>query len=288
LADDKGLTLEIEPLDRPIWLHTDRVKLGRVLGNLIGNAIKFTPHGAVFVAAHLQSDSDRRIEISVRDTGIGIAQGNLDQIFDEFAQLHNPERDRNKGTGLGLAICKRLVEVMGGEINVTSLPGEGSIFKIRLQSSCLAVRLDATFVSQYAETRTSRAKSSGHQRLKGLHIMLVEDHASTRDGTAQILRQEGASVMEAETGKDALSKMMGTAPAEHVVVLLDMMLPDMDGREVLKRLLPQMKERVKGVIVLTGDVTSLRLSEIEELGADGLIAKPIDVEKLISALQSYL
>jgi signal transduction histidine kinase len=130
LARQKDLSIRVEPLPEAIVLRTDRIKLARVLGNLIGNAIKFTDKGEVRVSA--ARDGDGSVEISVADTGIGIAPEYLSHIFDEFFQLRNPERDRSKGTGLGLTICKRLVDAMGGGLRVHSTPGHGSRFVVTL------------------------------------------------------------------------------------------------------------------------------------------------------------
>ena len=131
LARDKGLTLQFDvPPGEPLVVRTDRIKLARVLGNLIGNAIKFTERGDVRIDAHRNGDNS--IRISVADTGIGIAPEYLSHIFDEFFQLRNPERDRAKGTGLGLTICKRLVDAMGGTLEVKSEPGAGSTFTLTL------------------------------------------------------------------------------------------------------------------------------------------------------------
>ncbi len=282
LAQDKGLQLILEPLERPIWVHTDRVKLGRVLGNLLGNGIKFTSQGSVILSASILPHPDRRLVICVTDTGIGIEPEQLSQIFDEFAQLHNPERDRSKGTGLGLAICKRLVEVMGGQIAVQSQPNKGTVFQVILSSATVVVRLDATYGTPLVE-HMSKAASSSSLRLAGLHVLLVEDHASTRDGTARILRQEGAVVTEAHDGRAALDALKSV---KIQVVLLDMMLPDVDGREVLKEIQSNPPVGLKGILVLTGDLTRERLSEIKQFGADGLIGKPVDIFKLISALES--
>jgi signal transduction histidine kinase len=132
LARQKDLSIHVEPLGEAIVLRTDRIKLARVLGNLIGNAIKFTDKGEVRVSA--SRDGDGSVEISVADTGIGIAPEYLSHIFDEFFQLRNPERDRSKGTGLGLTICKRLVDAMGGALRVHSTPGQGSKFVVTLPS----------------------------------------------------------------------------------------------------------------------------------------------------------
>src|SRR5262249_46172030 len=129
LAQDKGLDLTCQPLERPVWLRTDRVKLGRVLGNLIGNAIKFTESGRIEVGATLAAH-DHGVLIRVTDTGIGIEPEHAEHIFDEFAQLRNPARDRTKGAGLGLAICKRLIQAMGGTIAVDSSPGQGTTIAV--------------------------------------------------------------------------------------------------------------------------------------------------------------
>jgi len=130
VAREKGLCLEFAPPAVPVRVRADRIKLSRVVGNLLGNAIKFTQRGSVRLEAGL--DGSGWADVRVTDTGVGIAPEHQQTIFDEFFQLGNPERDRNKGTGLGLAICKRLVDAMGGRISVDSKPGEGSTFTVSL------------------------------------------------------------------------------------------------------------------------------------------------------------
>ena len=130
LARQKDLTIRVDPPEESIVLRTDRIKLARILGNLIGNAIKFTDKGEIRISAGRNGDGS--IEMTVADTGIGIAPEHLAHIFDEFFQLRNPERDRAKGTGLGLTICKRLVDAMGGTLQVQSTPGQGSVFVVKL------------------------------------------------------------------------------------------------------------------------------------------------------------
>ena len=130
LARQKGLSLEVQLPSDPIVLRADRIKLGRVIGNLIGNAIKFTDQGGIQLGAHRNGDGS--VVVSVADTGVGIAPEHLSHIFDEFFQLRNPERDRTKGSGLGLTICKRLVDAMGGKLDVQSRPGQGSTFSVTL------------------------------------------------------------------------------------------------------------------------------------------------------------
>jgi signal transduction histidine kinase len=278
LAQDKGLELTVEPPAQPIWLRTDRVKLARCLGNLLGNAIKFTEAGRIEVSTALAPD--RRLLIRVPDTGIGIPAEHQERIFDEFAQLRNPARDPTRGTGLGLAICKRLVEVMGGSVGVESRPGEGSVFTLTLPASCVLLRLDASFPPRSAVPRNT---SDGRPALSGMRLLLVEDHAATREGTAQLLRDEAAVVLEAPDGHSAL-RLLREEKVE--VLLLDMMLPDIDGREVLKALRGNRPAGLRAVLVMTGDLTSERLEEVQRLGADALIGKPIDVPKLIATLRT--
>jgi PAS domain S-box-containing protein len=274
LAQEKGLLLAAEPLPHAIWLRSDAVKLGRVLGNLIGNAIKFTERGSIAVSAGVEDG--RGLWIRVEDTGIGIAAHELPRIFDEFAQLRNPERDRYKGTGMGLAICHRLVSVMGGRIEVLSEPGKGASFTVHLPAHVL--------VSRWPEARP-RPRSAPQRTggLTGLRVLLVEDHAATREGTARILASEGATVSEAA---DAASALAALAREETDALLLDMMLPDLDGREILKAVRERRPPSLKALLVLTGDLTTERLAEVKTLGADGLIGKPISVAELVETLEA--
>ena len=135
LARDKGLDLKVVPAARPLRVRADRIKLSRVIDNLIGNAVKFTEAGEIRLEAARLDDG--RAQVRVTDTGIGIEARDLANIFDEFFQLRNPERDRTKGTGLGLAICRRLVDAMGGELTVHSEPGRGSTFAVTLPATAV-------------------------------------------------------------------------------------------------------------------------------------------------------
>ena len=130
LAREKGLALVYSTAHASVQLRTDRIKLSRVLGNLVGNAIKFTEKGTVRVDSSRTADGGLAIQVS--DSGIGIAPEHLRHIFDEFFQLRNPERDRNKGIGLGLTICKRLVDALGGRLEVQSTVNQGSTFSVFL------------------------------------------------------------------------------------------------------------------------------------------------------------
>jgi signal transduction histidine kinase/CheY-like chemotaxis protein len=278
MADSRGVELIVQPASPPVWLYTDRVKLARVFANLIENAIKFTPRGTVRVSA--ERTPDRKVRIRVADTGVGIAPEHLARIFDEFIQVRNPERDVNKGSGLGLAICKRLVDLLGGTIDVQSVPGTGATFTVELPSSAIAVRLDS---APPTPTRSDAPTPGG--RLPQLRVLLVEDHRVTREGTRDLLKQEGAAVVEASDGAHAL-KLLRDASFE--VVILDLMLPDMDGNEILESLHSKRPSGLKGVLVLTGDLHEGRFPELRRLQPDTLIQKPVDIEKLVRVLQTFV
>lgn len=277
LAKDKGLNLVVEEIQRPVWMRSDRVKLARVLGNLLGNAIKFTEQGTIRIGAKITQDQQRRLVIHVADSGIGISPDHLDWIFDEFAQVQNPARDRSKGSGLGLAICKRIVELLDGEISIQSELGMGSQFTVTLPASSIVMRTEV--ISPVA--KPTAPVSDGPLDLK---ILLIEDHSATRDGTSQLLREEGANVTEAADGKTGLNI---AAKEDFDVILLDMMLPDLDGREILRIFQSDRPERLRGILVLSGDLTNERMSEIKSLGADGFIGKPIELAKLLQTLRSF-
>ncbi|HET6882351.1 MAG TPA: ATP-binding protein, partial [Pirellulales bacterium] len=282
LAAQKGLPLVVPPSKDEVRVRTDRVKLARILGNLIGNALKFTDQGEIRIEVELLPSQERRLLIRVIDTGMGIEAKHLESIFDEFAQIHNPARDRNKGSGLGLAICKRLLDVMGGTIEVASEAGRGSVFTVALPASCV-VSTSISTEGPVPAVVPSAARATSATPL-GLKLLLVEDHASTREGTAMLLRQEGATVVEAPDGQTALSKLS----QEHFdAVLIDMMLPDLDGADVIRAIRGNDGRHARlPVFVLTGDLTQSRLAEVAALEVAALIEKPIDIADLVERLRA--
>lgn len=278
LARSQGLQLLTTASPEKIWLRADRLKLARVVGNLIGNAIKFTEAGSVRVECLRLPDGGAAIRVI--DTGVGVAPEHLERIFDEFYQLRNPERDRTKGTGLGLAICKRLVETMGCEITAQSELGKGSTFTIFIPQHMIIPA-----PAQPAAAVGAQSAKLGGGALAGLHILLVEDHQMTRKATAQLLASEGAIVMQADGGRAAIHMLAHESPQ---VLLLDLMLPDVDGSEVLRLLEDNRPKSLKCILAVSGDVSPARQEQIRQLGADGLVAKPVDLAQLIDAIRSVL
>jgi signal transduction histidine kinase len=277
LAQEKGLTLDYETQGSTLWIRADRVKISRIMSNLVGNAIKFTRSGGIVIRSGINAEGQAYFQVS--DTGVGISREHLSRIFEEFTQLHNPERDRFKGTGLGLAISKRLVEAMGGTIGVQSIEGRGSTFTVTLPKSIVVASSDADRAARRI------VPDLPDPTLTGLRVLLVEDHVSTRWATSQILLAEGAIVLEAADGTRAMG-MLYQADAD--VILLDMMLPDMDGLRILEAIRDKRPTRLRKIFVLTGDATTERVSQVTQLGADGIVSKPIDVDGLIKLLRTVM
>ncbi|MBB5350431.1 signal transduction histidine kinase/CheY-like chemotaxis protein [Haloferula luteola] len=273
LAEKKELKFTADfPCDE-ILVRSDRTKLSRVLGNLISNAIKFTERGEVRL--HGERQKNGSIVLSVIDTGIGIPGDQIDSIFDEFHQLQNPERNRDKGAGLGLAICRRLVENLGFTLKVESLVGVGSNFSITLPASSLTLSHPSGRIVSPEPDRDAPSP------LNGVRILLVEDHDTARQVTSELLATEGAFVHQAANGREALEKLVETDPE---ILLLDLNLPDFDGTEILKSLQVKRSDTLQSIFVVSGDVRPERIEEVKLLGADELIAKPVTVEKLRAAL----
>lgn len=282
IARDKGIELTFESKSDDARVQTDRVKLARVLGNLIGNALKFTERGYVRVESLLTEDPRRRLLVRVNDTGVGIAPEHLASIFDEFAQMNNPARDRGKGSGLGLAICRRLLDVMGGMVEVESELGRGTTFTVALPASTLVPgAITPPRGSDVGPARDGETASDRPEPLD-MSILLVEDHTGSRDGTARLLREEGATVTEAADGHTAIRLL---AEQTFDVVLADMMLPDVDGREVI-RAAREGGGPAPFILVLTGDLTAERRAEIDKQNVDGLVEKPIKIGRLIARLRA--
>lgn len=274
-AEAKGLGLVCDVPRPDLWMHTDRMKLARILGNLIDNGIKFTTTGEVRVTA--RRAADRGVEIRVEDTGPGIVPDDRGRIFDEFFQSRNPARDGARGRGLGLAICRRLVTAMGGAIALESEVGRGAAFIVHLPPSCV--------VPARPTARVEAAPLAPPPSLGGLRILLVEDHASTREALATLLAAEGASVTEAPDAGSAIDALEGTNPH---VVLLDLMLPDMDGTEVLKAMRERRPPALHGIFVLSGDFASREPEGFTRLGATVVIAKPVDPDRLLAELRMFV
>ena len=231
-AWEKGIELGcLIDEDAPAGILGDKARLRQVLLNLLSNAVKFTEAGEVVVLVHAEpSGSDSyRLELSVRDTGIGIAPDRMDRLFTSFSQVDTSTTRRFGGTGLGLAISKRLVELMGGTISVESEQGGGSTFLI-----ALAV--------EAAEAPSPIPLNDGLSHLAGKRILVVDDNATNREIVSRHARSWGMEPVVAGLPSEALALV--EAGERFDVAVLDMMMPEMDGLALAARD-PQPPERAR-------------------------------------------
>jgi CheY-like chemotaxis protein/anti-sigma regulatory factor (Ser/Thr protein kinase) len=265
----KGLDVRLDPGDLAgATLETDRAKLKQILCNLMSNALRYTEHGHVRVFARRADD---QVRIAVEDTGVGIDPADQQRVFDEFATLSNPRRPTGEGTGLGLAICRRLANLLRGEITLESTPGRGSTFTLVLPASVLTTAPAAPDGPAAAE-----APSSGV-------ILVAEDHLASRQTLAKVLRRMGYRVLEAGNGRDALALIREERP---LAVLMDINMPIMDGIEATTELRADPRYRDLPIFALTGDVSVINQRRIGEAGVDGYLEKPVTWDAMKQSLSS--
>ncbi|PYE53812.1 ATP-binding protein [Deinococcus yavapaiensis] len=243
-----------EPLDVP-RLSTDEGKVSQVLRNFIANALKFTSHGDVRVSASYDA-SRGVVRFAVRDTGIGIAPGDREKLFQDFSQLRTPMMKVPRGTGLGLSIARTFTELLGGHVGVISTLGEGSEFFAVLPAVYAGIA--ASNVPLVLPEQDGSAVQSGT-------VLLVDDQASDRYLLRTLLQREGFTVQEAHHGQAGLSAARTRA---HRVIVLDLNLPDVSGQEVLQALRADEATRDVPVLIVTSQpLTDALHREFQALGA---------------------
>jgi len=271
LAVEKGLDLAVR-VDDVSTLYSDKEKIYQVLLNLLSNAVKFTETGVITVSVHCE---DERIAFSVQDTGIGIAASERENIFDEFRQVDGSTTRQHEGTGLGLAICRRLALLLGGEISVESIPGEGSTF---------ALSLPLRFPEPEARSLELRASSA---LLTGKHVspspvstgqtvLVVDDEPGVCELLSGFLVASGYEVVTTQDGAEALRLAEELHP---FAITLDVLMPNMDGWEVLAKL--KGSESTADIPVIVVSVSEDRATG-NALGATAFVVKPITKELLLA------
>lgn len=266
----------------PEALVLDEVRIRQILFNLIGNADKFTEKGFIKVAVNklLIDEANAIIDfsITVEDSGIGIPEKDIEEIFESFKQHDALDTRRFGGTGLGLAICKKLAMAMGGEISVKSVLGEGSVFEIILQNIPIAASKESVLSLE----ESLKLENISFEQAK---ILVVDDIESNREVLQEMLPKVGLSVMAAENGKIALELISETKPD---LIFMDIRMPVLDGIQATLKLKANPETENIPVIALTAS-SSIQDKEITlESGFDGLLTKPYEVSELISILSKFL
>jgi PAS domain S-box-containing protein len=282
LCDEKGLHLEIT-LDRklPERVVTDAEKLAQALRNLLSNAVKFTRRGRITV--HAAPGKGETVTIAVRDTGIGIPADRLETIFEEFQQLDSSDSREFGGTGLGLTIARRLVAMLGGEINVESKFGRGSCFKVIVPQRLAELPVEErTVEAGGVEAQPSDFDSSRKSRPL---LLVVDDDADAQYAMQFLLEEEGFEVAYATSGSEALTLARKIRPD---AILLDMMMPGMDGYKTTEALKNDPATRAIPVIATTAKAMRGDREKVLQAGCDDYLAKPFEAAELLSCVNRWV
>ena len=268
-AEAKGLKLTVERADAKGWVAIDPVRVRQALFNLVGNAVKFALSGEVGIRARLhEMDGCQRLRIEVHDTGVGISKDAQASLFQRFSQADGSTTRRFGGTGLGLAITQRLAEMMGGEVGVESVLGQGSCFWIDIAAPpAEAVRAEVVAESGY---------------LDGLSILVVEDNAMNRMIAGKMLENLGATVSTAEDGERGVE---AAANGNFDLILMDIQMPGIDGVEATRRIrLLEGPAKDLPIIALTANVMAHQRQDYLAAGMNGVVGKPINPNALRSEI----
>ncbi len=275
-AKDKGLELKFSSGSADVVLFADVLLLERVLRNLIDNAIQYTQEGTVSVA--WDAEADHYWAIKIEDTGIGIPHAKVEDVFSEYYQLDNPERDRNKGLGLGLAIVKRLCNLMQLTLQMESNPGEGTCFKILVPRGEMQL-VDAYLVDAYVEQESSL-------QFAGLRVLVIDDELQVLRGMFQLLSSWGCDVTIAESANEAL-RVLAVNNSQPDIILTDYRLRDnKNGVDAVQAI----REFVKGdipALILSGDTGRERMRKLSASGLP-ILHKPVAEDELMIAMHSAL
>lgn len=266
------------------WFRGDSLRISQILVNILGNAVKFTPAGGtvrltVREEAVLDGDNGRysRVFFAVSDTGIGISEENQERVFRSFEQVAGVDSNGIRGTGLGLSISSRLARLMGGKINLTSTPGKGSTFDFTL--SLLHGR------------EVAQGQAALRTRFDGKRVLLVEDNALNLEIAQAILEEMGFRVDTATDGDEAVQALRSSDPGTYDVVLMDIMMPRMNGLEATHqiRATPERADlRTLPILAMSANAFAEDVKKSLEAGMNCHLSKPIELDKLVEALNRVL
>ena len=303
-AAARGIRLEVNVAEGlPRILRADPVRFRQILLNLVDNAVKFTDEGGVKVTVTPTERAERpAMRWTVSDTGVGISKTDLERLFEPFTQADGSTTRRHGGTGLGLAICRHLVDLVGGEIGVTSAPGEGSTFEVVLpyeeaerektEREETGRDEDTTDDVRTADTTRSQATPNGDQGSPttaspdGRRLLLVEDDNVGRMIAHRQLETLGYAVDAVENGREALEAL---ARRDYDLVLMDCQMPELDGYEATRRLRRrETNARHTPVIAVTAHAMEGDREKCLAAGMDGYLSKPYRTEALAATLEEWL
>ena len=280
---DLNFSVSREELKNP-YVMADELRIREVLLNIISNAVKFTKDGGTisFVAENCPGKDEHHLIVRyhISDTGIGMSEEFQTRIFDEFSQENNGARTSYKGTGLGMAIAKQYVDLMGGKIEVSSRQGVGSAFTVEIP----------LLVAEHVLTE-EKEKLRKDIDLHGLHVLLAEDNDLNAEIAIALLEEKGMIVTRTTDGKSALTQFCNTVQGTFDLILMDIMMPEMNGYETTKAI-RNLPDRPDGkeipIIAMTANAFAEDVQAALKAGMDDHVAKPIDMSILISVITKYI
>ncbi len=276
-AHAKGLKLVAHLDSLPAVAVGDAVRIRQIVGQLLSNAVKFTPAGEVELRAEVErSEGDRiLLALAIRDTGIGIAAQDLPRLFELFGPLEGGPGRRHQGLGLGLATVHRLLDLMGGEIRVQSEPGRGSLFALRIP-------LRVAAGSRETPRRQIDREEPGQDHRR---ILLVEDDPVAQRIVSHILERAGYQADAVGSG-DAAVAVAATRPYD--LILMDLQMPGKDGIETTAEIRRLPGYRAVPVIALTAHTGDEFRSFVREQGLQGFLSKPVRADELLATVRHHL
>ena len=266
------------------YVVCDQTKLQEIMMNIISNAIKYTPEGhSIYVEVHeavSENPSKIRYIFSCEDTGIGMSEEYLPHIYEEFSREHSTTENKVPGTGLGLPIIKSMIELMGGSIQVESRQGIGTKFTIDL-SFDIALKEEV-----YGSEDT--IESSAIHTIKGKRILLVEDNELNAEIAKTVLEDVGALITRAENGQQALELFKEKPAGTFDVILMDLMMPVMDGYTATRKIreLERSDAKTVPIIAMTANAFQEDAEKCIAVGMNAHLAKPLDIEKMKKTIKS--
>jgi CheY-like chemotaxis protein len=279
----------------PTNIIADDQRLSQVITNLVGNSVKFTDEGGTIILEVRLIDEDDtsvHIEFSVIDNGIGISPEQMDRIFAQFEQAENTTSRSYGGTGLGLSISRNIVEMMGGELTVSSVIGEGSKFSFTILAAKAPSTSDKKAADQTMRQATAEPEDdlfSGEGSLAGYHILLAEDVDVNREIVLALLEPTGITIDCAVNGQEAVDAF-NENPKTYDLIFMDIQMPILSGLEATRviRLLDIPEAKSIPIVAMTANVFREEVEEYLAAGMTDHIGKPLDFREVIAKLRIYL
>jgi signal transduction histidine kinase/ActR/RegA family two-component response regulator len=278
----KGLSMPIDfASDAPSWVLADPTRVRQILLNLLNNAVKFTLKGQVNVSVYSELDHDDALwTIVVQDSGIGIDDKNINLLFQRFQQADESATRRFGGTGLGLDISRKLARMMGGDITVSSVYGQGSIFTVTLRTPL------SEAPKAWEQPTNTPVIQSDSETTSALQVLVAEDHPINQKFVGMVLQKMGHEITFAANGAEALNQAKSQC---FDLILMDVHMPDMDGLECTRRIrqLPA-PHGIVPIIALSADVMNEAKVKALEAGMTAFVSKPVQKTELETAIRNCL